>query len=198
MFSGIVEQLGKITKLTKEGSNLHLEVEVKDTSEMYIDQSISHNGVCLTLVDITENKYTVTAIEETLMLTNLGKLREGDEVNLERSMTSEMRLDGHLVQGHVDTKAKVISIEEKEGSWYFEFEYDSAFSHLIVSKGSICVNGVSLTVVEPSDNRFKVAIIPYTYEHTNFHAFKNGDEVNLEFDIIGKYVAKQMAAYKNN
>ncbi len=198
MFSGIVEQLGKITKLTKEGSNLHLEVEVKDTSEMYIDQSISHNGVCLTLVDITENKYTVTAIEETLMLTNLGKLREGDEINLERSMTSEMRLDGHLVQGHVDTKAKVISIEEKEGSWYFEFEYDSDFSHLIVSKGSICVNGVSLTVVEPSDNIFKVAIIPYTYEHTNFHAFKNGDEVNLEFDIIGKYVAKQMAAYKNN
>lgn len=196
MFSGIVEQLGTITKLTKEGSNLHLEVEVKDTSEMYIDQSISHNGVCLTLVNITANKYVVTAIEETLMLTNLGKLKEGDEVNLERSMTSEMRLDGHLVQGHVDTKAVVVSIEEKEGSWYFEFEYDSSFSHLIVSKGSICVNGVSLTVVEPSDNRFKVAIIPYTYEHTNFHAFLKGDEVNLEFDIIGKYVAKQMAAYK--
>jgi len=196
MFSGIVEQLGTILKLTKEGSNLHMEVSLEDTSELYIDQSISHNGACLTVVKITDKSYTVTAIEETLILTNLGKLKEGSKVNLERSMTARMRLDGHLVQGHVDTIAQVVSIEERDGSWYFEFEYDRSFNNLMVSKGSICVNGVSLTVVEPVNNKFKVAIIPYTYEHTNFHSFEIGAQVNLEFDIIGKYVAKQMAAYK--
>lgn len=195
MFSGIVEKLGSIVSIKEDGTNLDFEIKADFVSELYIDQSISHNGVCLTVVKIKEESYIVTAIEESIKLTNLGKLKVGDPVNLERCMKAEMRLDGHLVQGHVDIVGSLVSIESIDGSWYFRFEYPEEFIHLVVSKGSIAVNGISLTVVDPKDNQFSVAIIPYTYEYTNFHHLEVGDLINLEFDIIGKYVAKHMEAW---
>lgn len=197
MFSGIVEALGEITSLKKEGTNLHLSVKAPFVSELKIDQSIAHNGACLTVVKINGDEYTVTAIDETLQKTNLGLLNIGDRVNLERCLKLGDRLDGHIVQGHVDQTAVCKSIEEKNGSWIYTFEYDASNNNLpdrqagiTVEKGSICVNGVSLTVVNSQKNSFSVCIIPYTYEHTNFKNIKKGDIVNLEFDIIGKYIAK--------
>ncbi len=197
MFTGIIESLGKVEGLESEGSNLHLKISSSITSELKIDQSVSHNGVCLTVVQIEENVYTVTAIQETLKLTNLNALKIGDIVNLERAMLSSARLDGHMVQGHVDDTAKCIAVEESDGSWYYRFEYKPTPEHLLVDKGSVCINGVSLTVVEPVDNQFSVAIIPYTHEHTTFKNLHAGDNVNLEFDIIGKYIGKYFEVYKN-
>ena len=190
MFTGIIEELGKVKKLEREAQNLHLYVEAKMTKELKIDQSVAHNGVCLTVVDIFEDSYQVTAIQETLQKTNLGILKGGDLVNLERGMKLGDRLDGHIVQGHVDQTAKCIHIKESEGSWIFTFEYDSNLNNVTIEKGSITVNGVSLTVVNSRKNAFSVAIIPFTYEHTTFKNLKQGDEVNLEFDVIGKYVKR--------
>jgi len=190
MFSGIVEEAGKITALRKEKENLHITVSCSFTDELKIDQSISHNGVCLTVVDISGNEYTVTAIHETLIKSNLGQVKVGDGINLERSMKMNGRLDGHIVQGHVDQTATCTEIKEADGSWYFTFEYDPTLGNITVEKGSVSVNGVSLTVVNSKDSSFQVAIIPYTYEFTNFHEFRIGTMVNLEFDIIGKYISK--------
>lgn len=191
MFSGIVEETAKVVKLEKEKDNLHITLECSFVKELQIDQSVSHNGVCLTVVDLTDTTYTVTAIQETLAKSNLGLLEVGDKVNLERSTKLDGRLDGHMVQGHVDLTATCIGVREAEGSWYFTFEYEPKNEeHITVEKGSVSVNGVSLTVVNSKDKTFEVAIIPYTYEATNFHTFKPGTVVNLEFDIIGKYVAK--------
>jgi riboflavin synthase len=190
MFSGIVEETGKVIGLRKDKENLHITLECSFTKELKIDQSLSHNGVCLTVVDIKDTTYTVTAIQETLIKSNLGMLETGSEVNLERSMKPDSLLDGHIVQGHVDQTAICTRIDEADGSWYFTFKYDPSFGNLTVEKGSISVNGVSLTVVNSQDDSFQVAIIPYTYKITNFHTFKVGTVVNLEFDIIGKYIAK--------
>lgn len=195
MFSGIIEDAAEIVALRKEQDNLHLTLSCSFVSELKIDQSVSHNGVCLTVVDLTKDTYTVTAIHETLNITNLGNLSVGDKVNIERSMLMNGRLDGHIVQGHVDQTAKCINIAEANGSWYFTFEYEFnkemlQKGYFTVDKGSVTVNGVSLTVCEPTDTTFQVAIIPYTYEHTNFHQLKKGSVVNLEFDIIGKYISR--------
>lgn len=195
MFTGIIEQLGTVKKLEKEGTNVHFTIEADLAQEVQIDQSVAHNGVCLTVVEIDDNQYVVTAIEETLQRSNIGKLTEGSRVNLERAMLANARLDGHIVQGHVDATATCVDIKEVAGSWYFKFQYTPTPEHILVDKGSVCINGVSLTVVEPQDNTFSVAIIPYTYEHTNFRDFKIGDTVNLEFDIIGKYIARYMQVY---
>lgn len=192
MFSGIVEEAAKVVKLEKDKENLHISMECSFINELKIDQSISHNGVCLTVVDIQENVYTVTAIKETLEKSNLGILKLGDKVNLERSMKIDSLLDGHLVQGHVDQTATCTEITEADGSWYFTFEYDSTKGNITVEKGSVSVNGVSLTVVNSKETSFQVAIIPFTYDITNFHQFKKGSIVNLEFDIIGKYIQKIM------
>lgn len=193
MFTGIVETLGKLTQLKTEGTNLHLTITSHLAPELKIDQSVSHNGVCLTVVDIKPDSYTVTAIEETLQKTNLGQLKEGDTINLERAMVLGSRLDGHLVQGHVDQTGICTAIEQKDGSWIFSFEYDYSQSNTTIEKGSITIDGVSLTVVNSGVTTFSVAIIPYTYEHTRFNSYKVGSKVNLEFDVIGKYVAKLMA-----
>lgn len=190
MFTGIIETLGKVEKLEKEGGNLHLTLSSSITSELKVDQSVSHNGVCLTVVSLNNGQYTVTAIEETLTKTNLGQLKVGDEVNLERAMVLGARLDGHIVQGHVDQTAVCKSIQEKDGSWVFTFQYDSKLNNVTIEKGSITVDGVSLTVVDSQKDSFSVAIIPYTYEHTRFHTYKVGATVNLEFDVVGKYVAR--------
>ena len=191
MFSGIVEESAKVVRLEKEQENLHITMECSFTDELKIDQSISHNGVCLTVVKIQDNSYTVTAIQETLLKTNLGLLKVGDKVNLERSTRLDSRLDGHMVQGHVDQTATCTEVREAEGSWYYSFEYEPASEeHITVEKGSISVNGVSLTVVNSKQNSFEVAIIPFTYEMTNFHKIEKGTIVNLEFDIIGKYIAR--------
>ncbi|KAB5490647.1 MULTISPECIES: riboflavin synthase [Flagellimonas] len=190
MFTGIIETLGKVEKLEKEGGNLHLTISSDITSELKIDQSVSHNGVCLTVVSLNNDQYTVTAIEETLNKTNLEELTLENEVNLERAMVLGARLDGHIVQGHVDQTAVCTSIEQKDGSWIFTFEYDSKLNNVTIEKGSITVDGVSLTVVDSQKDRFSVAIIPYTYEHTRFHTYKVGTTVNLEFDVVGKYVAR--------
>lgn len=195
MFSGIVEEAAKVVRLDKEKDNLHITVSCSFADKLKIDQSVAHNGVCLTVVDLKEGEYTVTAIKETLQKTNLGLLEVGDKINLERSMRLEALLDGHIVQGHVDQTAVCTSIEEVNGSWYFTFKYDPSLGNITVEKGSISVNGVSLTVVNSKDDEFSVAIIPYTYEHTNFHQFKVGTVVNLEFDILGKYVTKLMKQY---
>jgi len=195
MFSGIVEQLGKIVGIEKEGTNITFNVESALAKDAYIDQSISHNGVCLTVIEKTDTTYKVTAILETLEISNLRQIEINEIVNLERAMLPNTRMDGHMVQGHVDCTFKCVAIDEKDGSWYFSFALDEASKALIVSKGSIAINGVSLTVVEPDDETFKVAIIPYTYEHTNFKTLKPGDLVNIEFDIIGKYVAKSLKHY---
>ena len=196
MFTGIIETPGTIQKLIKENDNLHITIAYSITGELNIDQSVAHNGVCLTVVNITDDKYTVTAIKETLDKTNIGQWQEGDLVNLERAMKLGDRLDGHIVQGHVDQTAICIHIENANGSWYYTFEYDSSNNNITIEKGSITVNGVSLTVVNSKTNEFSVAIIPYTYEHTNFKNFTVGTKVNLEFDVIGKYVARLTALNK--
>jgi riboflavin synthase len=190
MFTGIIEQLGHITAIQKEGENIHFTVKSPFTNELKVDQSVAHNGTCLTVVSINNDEYTVTAILETLEKTNLGEWKVGTKVNLERCMQMNGRLDGHIVQGHVDTTATCKHIEDQNGSWKFTFNYLT--EQVTVEKGSITVNGVSLTVVDSKDRQFSVCIIPYTYEHTNFHQLKVGDKINLEFDIIGKYVARLM------
>ena len=190
MFTGIIEQLGHITAIQKEGENIHFTVKSPFTNELKVDQSVAHNGICLTVVSINDDEYTVTAILETLEKTNLGEWKVGTKVNLERCMQMNGRLDGHIVQGHVDTTATCKNIEDQNGSWKFTFNYLT--EQVTVEKGSITVNGVSLTVVDSKDRQFSVCIIPYTYEHTNFHQLKVGDKINLEFDIIGKYVARLM------
>ena len=190
MFSGIVEEAAKVVAIEKEQDNLHITMECSFVNELKTDQSISHNGVCLTVVRKTATSYTVTAIKETLLKSNLGSLQTGDRINLERSMLLNGRLDGHIVQGHVDQTAECTAVEEADGSWYFTFKYDQSKGNMTVEKGSIAVNGVSLTVVNSQTGSFQVAIIPYTYEFTNFHQIKPGTVVNLEFDIIGKYVAR--------
>lgn len=197
MFSGIVEEAGIITKIEKEQGNIHITIRCAFTNELKIDQSIAHNGVCLTVVKINEDEYTVTAIKETLEKSNLGTVKEGDWINLERSMKIESLLDGHLVQGHVDQTAVCTNIEEADGSWYFTFEYDPSVGNITVEKGSVSVNGVSLTVVNSKDGSFQNAIIPYTYEHTNFCKLQKGSIVNLEFDIIGKYITRLAEKYLN-
>lgn len=198
MFSGIIEEAAKVVALKKDQENLHITMSCTFANELKIDQSVAHNGVCLTVVSLTEDSYTVTAIKETLDCTNLGLLVPGSKVNLERSMIMNGRLDGHIVQGHVDQTAICTEVKEVDGSWYFTFEYPfdkemAKRGYMTVDKGSVTVNGVSLTVCNPTDNSFQVAIIPYTYEHTNFHQIKAGTVVNLEFDIIGKYVSRMMA-----
>lgn len=190
MFTGIIETLGTIKDLRKEGENIHITLSSSVTHELKIDQSVSHNGVCLTVVGISNDQYTVTAIKESIDKTNIGEWKIGDQVNLERAMRLGDRLDGHIVQGHVDQTGTCISIEEADGSWYYTFEYDSKLSNITIEKGSITVNGVSLTVVNSQKNAFSVAIIPYTYEHTNFKNFEVGTKINLEFDVIGKYVSR--------
>lgn len=190
MFTGIIEILGEITFLEKEGTNLHITVKSDFTSSLQIDQSVAHNGVCLTVVKIDGDEYVVTAIKETLEKTNIGNLKVGDIVNLERAMKLGDRLDGHIVQGHVDQIGKCIGRKEENGSWIFTFEYDSNKNNITIEKGSITINGISLTVVNSKRNEFSVAIIPYTFEHTNLHTVHTGDIVNLEFDVIGKYVAR--------
>jgi riboflavin synthase len=195
MFSGIVEEAATVVKLEREKENLHITMLCSFTDELKIDQSISHNGVCLTVVKIEENTYTVTAIKETLQKSNLGLLQVGDKVNLERSTRLDSRLDGHMVQGHVDLTATCTEVLEAEGSWYYSFRYEpKGEEHITVEKGSVSVNGVSLTVVNSQESTFQVAIIPFTYEVTNFHQFQVGTVVNIEFDIIGKYIAKILKA----
>ena len=189
MFTGIIEQLAEVVVLSKERGNLHISLKSTITNELKIDQSIAHNGVCLTVVNIKDDVYTVTAINETLLKSNLGLLEVGSKVNLERSMQMGGRVDGHMVQGHVDQTAVCTEVKKEDGSHVFTFEYKES-DNLTVEKGSVCVNGVSLTVVNSKDNSFSVAIIPYTFEHTNFHNFKAGTVVNIEFDILGKYLAK--------
>ncbi|MEM9077167.1 MAG: riboflavin synthase [Bacteroidota bacterium] len=192
MFTGIIETLGTVKQLEKEGGNLHITVSSNITTELKIDQSVSHNGVCLTVVSLDGDEYTVTAIEETLNKTNLGDLSTGDVVNLERAMKLGSRLDGHIVQGHVDQTAICTRIEQKDGSWFFTFTYDPELNNVTIEKGSITVDGVSLTVVDSKKDSFSVAIIPYTYEHTRFNSYTEGTTINLEFDVVGKYVARLM------
>lgn len=190
MFTGIIESLGRVTNLKPDQDNLHITIESNLASELKIDQSVAHNGVCLTIVKIKDQTYTITAIQETLNKTNLESLKVNDLVNLERAMLLGNRLDGHIVQGHVDQTATCIDIKEKGGSWLFTFEYNKNLNNITIEKGSITVNGTSLTVVNSKRNQFSVAIIPYTYEHTNFKYFKIGDSINLEFDVLGKYVKR--------
>lgn len=197
MFSGIVEEAAKVVAARREGGNLHLTLNCSFVNELKIDQSVAHNGVCLTVVDIADDRYTVTAIQETLDRSNLGDVMPDDLVNLERSMLMNGRLDGHIVQGHVDTTAICTEIEQVDGSTYFKFEYEvtpqmARQGYVTVEKGSVTVNGVSLTVCDSAKNSFRVAIIPYTFEHTNFRNFKVGSKVNIEFDIVGKYLARMM------
>ena len=195
MFTGIIESLGKIKSLTKEGDNLHIEVASELAPMLKIDQSVSHNGVCLTVVSLTETSYVVTAIKETLDKTSIGHLKTGAVVNLERAMKLGDRLDGHIVQGHVDQTAVCQEVKKQNGSWVFTFSYDSSLNNITIEKGSVTVNGVSLTVVDSKPNGFSVAIIPYTYAHTNFNTFIKDTVVNLEFDVIGKYVKRITQGY---
>jgi len=195
MFSGIVEKTGIVKEIKKDGENVHFTLSCDFVKELKIDQSLSHNGVCLTVVDFTENTYTVTAVKETLIKSNLGLLKVDDEVNLERSMKPDSLLDGHIVQGHVDQTAVCTKVEEADGSWYYTFEYEPTNENVTVEKGSVSVNGVSLTVVNSKNNSFQVAIIPFTHEITNFHNIKKGTVVNIEFDIIGKYITKIVKQY---
>ena len=196
MFTGIIERVGKIKTLTKEGSNLHIEVTSDLASELKIDQSVAHNGVCLTVVEVKNDSYIVTAIDETLQKTNLGNLAKGDSINLERAMKLGDRLDGHIVQGHVDQVGVCKSITEENGSWIFTFTYKAAKGNVTIEKGSITINGVSLTVVNSKENEFSVAIIPYTYENTSFKVIKEETIVNLEFDVVGKYVVRITQGYR--
>lgn len=193
MFTGIIETIGTVKALKKEGTNLRITVESPISAELKIDQSVAHNGVCLTVVRVDDASYDVVAVEETLNRTELGHWMEGTKVNLERCMRLGDRLDGHIVQGHVDTTAQVSDIHEAHGSWNFFFRYAASAGHVTVPKGSICVNGVSLTVVDSETDFFSVTIIPYTYEHTNFCRLRKGDKVNIEFDVIGKYVARLLS-----
>ncbi len=190
MFTGIIESLGSVKNIVPEGENLHVTIESNFTSELKIDQSIAHDGVCLTIVNIDDNNYTVTAIKETIDKSNFKHLKIGDKINLERAMILGARLDGHIVQGHVDQTATCTKIIEEKGSWVFSFDYDSTCNNITIEKGSVTVNGTSLTVINSKKNSFSVAIIPYTYEYTNFKSFVIGTVVNLEFDVIGKYVAR--------
>lgn len=190
MFTGIIEAFGKVKSVRTEGSNKHFTIESPISNQLRIDQSVAHNGVCLTVVQVDSDSHTVTAIDETLHKSNLGKLKSGDMINLERCMIANGRFDGHIVQGHVDQTGVVKSVKAVDGSWLIDFEYDALTGNVTVEKGSICVNGVSLTCFNSTDNGFTVAIIPYTYEHTNFKSLKAGDTVNLEFDIVGKYVKR--------
>ena len=190
MFTGIIETVGTISSIEQEGSNYHFNIESNISNELKIDQSVAHNGVCLTVVAVNENVHRVTAIDETLQKTSLGNWNVGDKVNIERCMVANGRFDGHVVQGHVDQIGTVTSIQEEDGSWLYDFEYDPLLGNVTVEKGSICVNGTSLTCFNSEEGKFRVAIIPYTYDHTVFHTLKEGDSVNLEFDIIGKYVKR--------
>lgn len=192
MFTGIIETLGEVCEAARDGGNLHLTIASSVSDELKIDQSVAHDGVCLTVVGLAPGTHTVTAIEETLLKTNLGRLVPGARVNLERCTKVGDRLDGHIVQGHVDQTGNCLSVEQKDGSWLFTFAYDPTLGNMTVEKGSITVNGISLTVVDSHADRFSVAIIPYTYEHTNLHAVRPNDLVNLEFDVIGKYVKRIM------
>lgn len=192
MFTGIIEALGTVTQIVSDQGNIHYTIHSPISKELKIDQSVSHNGVCLTVVELADNTHTVTAIQETLQKTNLESLKVGSLVNLERCMQLNGRLDGHIVQGHVDQTAECIALDEQNGSWLFTFRYDASKGNVTVEKGSVCVNGISLTVVNSHENQFSVAIIPYTYKHTNLQNVKPGETVNLEFDIIGKYVARLM------
>ncbi len=196
MFTGIIETLGTVRAIEKDQSNVHFTIESPISGELKIDQSVSHNGACLTVVALGEGWHRVTAVEETLRRTNLGFWETGTPVNLERCLPMGGRLDGHMVQGHVDTVATCVEVLETGGSWRFTFRYMPTPDHLLVDKGSVCINGVSLTVVEPHDDLFSVAIIPYTWEHTNFKNLRAGDVVNVEFDIIGKYISRYLALYK--
>jgi len=196
MFTGIIETLGIIKDIQKEGDNLHITIASSITNELKIDQSVAHNGVCLTVVAISGDEYTITAIKETILKTNLAEWKVGNIVNLERAMKLGDRLDGHIVQGHVDQTGECISIEEANGSWYFTFKYDRKLNNITIEKGSITINGVSLTVLNSKDDEFSVAIIPYTFEHTNFKNFIIGTKINLEFDVIGKYVSRLTNLYK--
>lgn len=201
MFSGIVEEYTEVVKVVKDQENLHLTLKCSFVDELKIDQSVSHNGVCLTVVSIQDGTYTVTAMKETIERSNIGLLVPGDKVNVERSMMMNGRLDGHIVQGHVDQTAVCTAIDDAQGSWYFTFKYDfdkemAKRGYFTVDKGSVTVNGVSLTVCNPTADSFQVAIIPYTYEHTNFHTIKVGSVVNIEFDIIGKYLSRMMQLTK--
>ncbi|MDI5893883.1 riboflavin synthase [Flavobacterium algoritolerans] len=193
MFTGIIETLGTIQEIKKENSNVHITMNSSITSELQIDQSVAHNGICLTVVAINDTSYTVTAVDETIKKTNLGDWKIGDSVNLERAMKLGDRLDGHIVQGHVDQTGTCIIAEQTDGSWIYTFEYNEKLNNITIEKGSITVNGVSLTVVNSKKNEFSVAIIPYTYEHTNFKTFEVGTKINLEFDVIGKYVSRLYA-----
>ena len=193
MFTGIIEDLGILKKIEKDGGNINLYFKSKLTQELKIDQSLSHNGVCLTVVSVVNDIYKVTAVKETLKKSSLGELKVSSIVNLERAMKSNARLDGHYVQGHVDQIGKCLNVKETDGSWYYEFEYDKASSNITIEKGSIAVNGVSLTVVDSKLNGFSVAVIPYTYNNTNFKKIQTGDIVNIEFDMIGKYISKLLS-----
>jgi riboflavin synthase len=190
MFTGIIEEVGEVSRIKVEGGNIHFTIKAAMTPELKVDQSVAHSGVCLTVVSLAENEYTVTAVAETLQKTNLNRLEKGSPVNLERGMKLGDRLDGHIVQGHVDQTALCKKVLEKDGSWEFTFEYDPTLQNITIEKGSITINGVSLTVVNSKKNQFSVAIIPYTYEHTTFKNLSEGDMVNLEFDVIGKYVKR--------
>jgi riboflavin synthase len=196
MFTGIIESLGIINQIEAEQQNLNITITSTLTNELKIDQSVSHNGICLTVIAIKEDQYTVTAIHETILKTTIAEWKVGDLVNLERAMFMNARLDGHIVQGHVDQIGVCTLVEETSGSWAYEFMYDTSYKNVTIEKGSITVNGVSLTVVDSNESSFKVAIIPYTYEHTNFNRFQIGTKVNLEFDVIGKYVAKLFYAHQ--
>lgn len=195
MFTGIIEAQGTLVRIDREGSNIHFTLSSAISEELKIDQSVAHDGVCLTVVAIGGGRHQVTAIEETLKRSKLGDWVVGSAINLERAMKADARLDGHMVQGHVDATARCTAVDVRDGSWYYRFQYEPTEEHLLVDKGSVCVNGVSLTVVEPVGDTFSVAIIPYTYEHTNFHQLQAGDQVNLEFDIIGKYIARYARLY---
>ena len=197
MFTGIIESTGEIKKKEAEGTNIHFTIESDLAGELSVDQSIAHNGVCLTVTKILDQHYQVTAVEETLQKSNLGKATIGHKLNLERCMKAGGRFDGHIVQGHVDQTGICTGVSDQGGSWIFDFEFDPKSENIVVEKGSICVNGVSLTCFNTTENSFSVAIIPYTYEHTNFHQLKEGEQVNLEFDVIGKYVKRLLTKTGN-
>jgi len=196
MFTGIIESLGIVENISLSGTNKEFTISSSISNELKIDQSLAHNGVCLTVTAIENGRHQVTAIDETLQRSNLGHLKVGQSINLERAMSGLSRFDGHLVQGHVDTVGSVTEVIDKDGSWIFTFNFPEENEHLLVDKGSVCVNGVSLTVNNPTHNTFQVAIIPYTFDHTTFNHLNPGDSVNLEFDILGKYIARYAAAYK--
>ncbi len=197
MFTGIIEELGILSKIEREGSNVHLTIQSKLAPELKVDQSVAHNGICLTVTEIDGNQYKITAVQETVEKTSIGSWSQGDKINLERGIRLSDRLDGHLVQGHVDATGKVLEVEERAGSWIYRFQFPKEQAGLMIPKGSITINGVSLTVIDPDEDSFSVTIIPYTYEHTTFHELKEGDAVNLEFDLIGKYFLRNMRLNEN-